>query len=269
MAYDDLMNGAGWPANNDQQFNYQHPPQDQYIRYTANQGPYENFDLNQAPSYPSISYANSPYTAQYQNNRQGDVFGHTPFGVETSLAGSSYHGHESTFSFAPQAESATISPQSLQYNMPPTSSLTNTISNTFQQRPTTTSSMATTFAQRPQDHTALYYNSVQNGNNQINQVNPVLYPSLPNAAESESKSNIKRFAEEDETATPTVQQVKSVPTPQNPLRTTRPELLAKQTSVRPPIPHVNYIRWEDKPIDVTLGLKSKFPFHHPRSSIGH
>jgi hypothetical protein len=124
--------------------------------------------------------------------------------------------------------------------------------------------MATTFAQRPQDHSALYYNNVQNGNNQVNQASTVHYTSLPNAAESDQKPNIKRFAEEDETTTPVVQQGKSVPPPQNSLRTTRPELLAKQTSVRPPIPHVNYIRWEDKPTDITLGLKSKFHLfiHH-------
>ena len=162
----DLINGNGWPAenNNHQQF-FQQPSQDQYARYTPAQTSYENFNLSQAPSYPATSFSSAPYPSQFQSGRQADLYDHHDFSIDPSLGGSSY---QSSFSpFAPQAESATISPQSLQYSMPPTTTVSRAVSNEFQQR--ATNNMATTFAQRPPSHsaTAMYYNNVQKNNNQV------------------------------------------------------------------------------------------------------
>lgn len=264
MNYDDIMNG-GWSATTDAQYNYQHPPQDQYAQF-AEQSPYDNFNLSQAPSYPSLNYSNSPYASQFQNARPSDVFSQTPYGVDPSLSGSAYHGHDNTFSFAPQVmESATISPQNLQYSMPPSQNMNRATSTTFQQRPATT--MAN-FNQRPQaataSHSAMYY--MPNGNAQINQTNAVRYPTLPNNSPAlDSKPTIKLSTEEDLPPANRQIQVKATPV-KDPLRITHADLLQKHSSSRPPLQYASFIHWEDKPIDVTLGLKSSLiPIYHFRS----
>lgn len=276
------MNG-GWSATADAQYNYQHPAQDQYTQFSE-QSPYDNFNLSQAPSYPSINYSNSPYASQFQNARPSDVFSQTAFGVDPSLSGSAYHGHDNTFSFAPQAmENATISPQNLQYSMPPTQNMNRATSIAFQQRPATT--MAN-FNHRPQaataSHSSMYY--MPNGNTQINQANAVRYPTLPNNSPAlDPKPVVKRSTEEDLPPPNRPLQVKATPI-QNPLRVTHADLLQKHSSSRPPLQYASFIHWEDKPIDVTLGLKSSLiltsrfrttvidlmidtlPKYHPRKS---
>src|ERR1019366_2515948 len=140
--------------------------------------------------------------------------------------------------------------------------------------------------QRPQaataSHSAMYY--MPNGSTQINQANAVRYPTLPtNSPAPDSKSAVKRSTEEDFPSSNRPLQVKPTPL-KDPLRVTHANLLQKHSSSRPPFQYASFIHWEDKPIDVTLGLKSSLilisrlrsmvtnlmidtlPKYHPRKS---
>jgi hypothetical protein len=258
MRFDDLINNAGWPASGDQQYQYQHPPQDPYTRYQPNQISFDHFDPSQQPSYPPVSYANSPYAPQYQHARPSDVFGPASYNVDPSLQSSAgYHGPESSFSFAPPAiENATISPQSLQYQMPSNQPVHRGASNaTFHQ---SANGIGNNYNQRPQDQSTVYYPEVQNGTMQNSQGNSVRYPVLPNGApENESKQSVKKYVDPDATSSaPRTQQAKSTSS-QNPLRMTHPELYASENhSSRPRFEYAPFLTWEDEPMQITLGLKS-------------
>jgi hypothetical protein len=262
MRFDDLINNAGWPASADQQYQYQHPPQDPYARYQPGQVSYDHFDPSQQPSYPPVSYSNSPYAPQYQHARPSDVFGPSPYNVDPSLQSSAgYHAPGSSFSFAPPAiESATISPQSLQYRMPSNQPINRSVSNAPYQQPA--NGIGNNYNQRAQDSSAVYYSEAQNGTMPASQSNPVQYPVLPNGApENESKQAVKRFVDADAASSaPRTQQAKSTQS-QNPLRMTHPELYASENrSSRPRFEYAPFLTWEDEPMQITLGLKSMCQF---------
>jgi hypothetical protein len=258
IRFDDLINNAGWPAAADQQYQYQQPQPDPYSRYQPSGMAYEHFDPSQQPSYPPVSYANSPYTSQYQHARPSDVFGPTSYNVDPSLQGSTgYHTPESSFSFAaPAIESATISPQSLQYRMPSNQPIHRGVSNApFQQ---SANGIGNNYNQRTQDQPAVYYPGAQNETMQVNQGNSVSYPVLPNGAqESESKQAVKKYVDADAApSAPRTQQAKSTSS-QNPLRMLYPELHASENpSSRPRFDYASFLSWEDQPLQITLGLKS-------------
>jgi len=258
MRFDDLINNAGWPAAADQQYQYQQPQPDPYSRYQPSQMPYEHFDPSQQLSYPPVSYANSPYTSQYQHARPSDVFGPTSYNVDPSLQGSTgYHTPESSFSFAtPAIETATISPQSLQYQMPPNQPTHRNISNAAFQP--SANGMGNNYSQRPPDQTAIYYSGAQNGTMPVNQGNAVSYPVLPNGSpEIEPKQAVKKYADADVTSSaPRTQQAQPISS-QSSLRMLYPELHASRNpSSRPRFDFAPFLSWEDQPLQITLGLKS-------------
>jgi hypothetical protein len=259
MRFDDLMNSAGWPASStDHQFQYQQPQPNPYTPYQPSQMPYEHFDPSQQPSYPSVSYANSPYTPQYQHARPSDVFGpNAAYNVDPSLQGG-YHAPESSFSFAaPAIENATISPQSLQYRMPSNQPIHRTVSNPpFQQA---SNGVANNYNQRAQDQPAVYYSGAQNGTMQVNKADSIGYPVLPNdPPETESKQPVKKYVDADGASSASrTQQAKSTSS-QNPLRMIYPDLYtSKNPSSRPRFDFAPFLSWEDQPLQITLGLKSK------------
>jgi hypothetical protein len=257
MRFDDLMNSAGWPASTEQQFAYGQPQANPYTQYQASQMPYEHFDPSQQPSYPPVSYSNSPYTAQYQHARPSDVFGpNAAYDVDPSLQGG-YHASDSSFAFAsPAIESATISPQSLQYRMPSDQSVHRGASNAPFQPPA--NGIANNYNQRAQDQPAVYYSGAQNGTMQVNKANSVGYPVLPNdPQESESKQPVKRYVDADPPpSAPRTQQAKPTSS-QNPLRMIYPDVYASQNpSSRPRFEFAPFLSWEDQPLQITLGLKS-------------
>lgn len=255
VRFDDLINNAGWPASADQQYHqYQQPQPNPYSQFQPNQLSYEHFDPSQQVSYPPVSYANSPYATQYQHARPSDVFGPS-YNVDPSLQGSAgYHASESSFSFAaPAIESATISPESLQYRMPSNQVTSRGVSNApFQQA---ANAIGSNYGQRTQDQPSLYYTGAQNGNSQSNSVS---YPVLPNGAlENESKPAMKKYVDTDAAANaPRTQQGKSTSS-QSTLRMLYPELYAsKNPSSRPRFDYAPFLSWEDQPLQITLGLKS-------------
>jgi hypothetical protein len=258
MRFDDLINNAGWPASGDQQYPYQHPPQDPYPRYQPNQISYDHFDPSQPPSYPQISsYANSPYAAQY-HARPSDVFGPSPYNVDPSLqTPAGYHAPESSFSFAqPAIETATISPQSLQYRMPSNQPTNRAVSNVpFQQ---SANGIGNNYNQRSEDRSAVYYPEAQNGTMHVSQGNSVQYPVLPNGVpENEPKQSLKRYVEaEAPSSAPRTQQTKPAPS-QSSLRMTHPDIYAsKNRSSRPYFEYARFLTWDAEPMQITLGLKS-------------
>ena len=258
MRFDDLINNAGWPAAADQQYQYQQPQPDPYARYQQSQMPYEHFDPSQQPSYPPVSYANSPYTSQYQHARPSDVFGPTSYNVDPSLqASAGYNPPGSSFSFAaPAIETATISPQSLQYQMPPSQHIHRSISNpTFQQ---SANGMGPNYSPRTPDQTAVYYPSAQNGTMQASQGNTVSYPVLPNGSpEIEPKQTVKKYVEADVASSAPRPQQAQLASSQNTLRMLYSDVYAsKNPSSRPRFDFAPFLSWEDQPLQITLGLKS-------------
>lgn len=261
------MNSAGWPAATDQ-YSYPQPHQAQssYAPPYSNQPSFDHYDLQQ-PSYPPVSYTNSPYTTQpqYQHARPSDVFGPTSYNLDPALQSPTAFPPDSSFSFGLHgAENRnTIAPQSLQYQMASAQPLINPgVSNAAFQQP------VTDFNRQPQDQSVLYFNHAQDGNMQ-NAENSIRYPELPSgSSDPEAKQSIKRFVATDDsssapTPAPRAQQVK-VEVPQNTLRITHPELpAAKYPSSRPPFPYAPFLSWEDVPIQVAPGLKSQhqIPFN--------
>lgn len=258
MTYDDLMTNNGWSAPNDQQqFHFQQQPASAYGQF--NPQTYSQFDLSQQPQYPAVTYSNSPYTSQYQNARPSDVFGPTTSFTEASLHDSSgYHGHDSSFSFAPSSmDSAptTIAPQNLQYSsMPPSQTMDRTMSSssTLQRQQ---NGLVNNFSQRSQDTIPTYYQTAQTGNFQPPQSNNIRYPTLPN----EIAAQPRQITKVDEppyqnvsVATPRPQQTRSVPPP-NPLRVVYP---ASDEENKSRLPHAPFLAWDDEPIHVPNGLKS-------------
>ncbi|KUJ11810.1 uncharacterized protein LY89DRAFT_212992 [Mollisia scopiformis] len=276
--YDDLMQHAGWPADanqHQQQFSFASPSQD-YSRYTTSQPAptHGHYNTTQQPIYPPVSYSNSPYASQYQHARPSDVFGPTSYNVDPSLQGTTYHGHESSFPFAPQTnDTATISPQTLQYSINQNPAVGRSVSNSTFQR-SASNGIGNSFHPRQQDQSNMFFQNVapQNGNVLSNQANNVRYPILPNEnSEAESKPYIKRQETDTDSHTqlasvPRLQQVKPS-TPPNSLRSTHPELLNRSNnSSQARLAYAPFLHFEDTPIQVTLGLKNTLPKYHPRKS---
>jgi hypothetical protein len=94
---------------------------------------------------------------------------------------------------------------------------------------------------------------------QLNQPGSVRYPTLPNGpTDNESKPAPKGYVEADAASiAPRPQPARSAPAP-DPLRITKPELLAsKEGASRPRFNYAPFVTWEDTPVQVNLGLKSK------------
>ena len=255
VRFDDLINNAGWPASADQQYHqYQQPQPNPYSQFQPNLS-YEHFDPSQQVSYPPVSYANSPYTTQYQHARPSDVFGPSSYNVDPSLQGSpAYHAPESSFSFAPAAiESATISPESLQYRMPSNQPTSRSVSNaSFQQA---ANAVGIIMAREPK--TSPTYITLAYKMEAI-KATPSHNPVLPNGTlENESKPAMKKYVDTDAAANaPRTQQGKSASS-QSTLRMLYPELYAsKNPSSRPRFDYAPFLSWEDQPLQITLGLKS-------------
>ncbi|KAK0109105.1 hypothetical protein ONS96_002932 [Cadophora gregata f. sp. sojae] len=268
MSYDDLMTNNGWSAPNDQQqFHFQQQPAPAYGQY--NPQSYNQFDLSQQPQYPSVSYSNSPYTSQYQNARPSDVFGPaTPF-TEASLHGSTgFHGHDSSFSFAPssmESTSATIAPQNLQYApITPSQTLNRTMSSSTLQRQQ--NGLVNNYSQRTQDAIPAYYQTAQTGNFQPTQNSSVRYPTLPHETAPEPRQITKKIDEQPyqnvPIAAPRPQQTRPAPPP-NPLRVVYP---ATDDENKTRLPHAPFLAWDDEPIHVPNGLKTALPKYHPRKA---
>ncbi|CZR59883.1 related to tpa inducible protein [Phialocephala subalpina] len=277
LAYDDLIHNAGWPANTQQQQQYAfaQPSHDPYARFASSQpGTAQgHYNINQQQSYPAVSYSNSPYAAQYQHARPSDVFGPTSYNVDPSLQSSTYHGHDSSFSFAHHTgESATIAPQSLQYgvNQNQNQALNRTVSNSaFPQR--SASSMGNNFQQVSQDQSSnMYFQNNQNDDVHLNQANSIRYPVLPNATpETEPKPFIKKQELDP------MQTTRAVPRPQqiqlaassNPLRITHPDLFeSRDASSQARLEYAPFLVFEATPVPVSVGLKNTLPKYHPRKS---
>ncbi|PQE23351.1 C-x8-C-x5-C-x3-H type zinc finger protein [Rutstroemia sp. NJR-2017a WRK4] len=284
-----LGNSGTWPD----QYAYQQPHvQDPYGRYTTSQPSYDQqtYDLSHQTSYTPVSYStNSPYTSQYQNTRASDVFSPAPYDLDPSLQEpTSYHGVPNSFPFQPSTTHSTISPQTLQYNMLSQQQLNNGIqSSPFQPStggPGTPAEYS--FGQRPQANQTHYYNQPQNGTLQQQQkaIHEAANKNIRYAnsnPELAAKQNAKPYVPEDNPSSSSntttisapspvpiparIPEVKPIP-PQNPLRITHPELLAKTTSSRPRFSFAPFVVWDDTPIQVAPGLKNTIPKYHPRKS---
>jgi len=128
--FDEVMDTTGWAPDGVTYSSYAQPhlAQSTYPRYNANQPSYNQFDIPQQhqPSYPQIPFQNSPYSSLYQQDTSSGNYGGASYhNVESSLPNSlAYQGSNNNFAYAPQ-ETATIAPQSLQYNNPPTRNVSN------------------------------------------------------------------------------------------------------------------------------------------------
>ncbi|KAH7419959.1 hypothetical protein BKA64DRAFT_30221 [Cadophora sp. MPI-SDFR-AT-0126] len=269
MSYDDLMTNNSWSApNNQHQFHFQQQAAPTYGQYDPQT--YNQFDLSQQPQYPSVSYSNSPYTSQYQSARPSDVFGPTTSSfTEASLHGSTgYHGHDSSFSFAPDSMDstpATIAPQNLQYSsMPPSQTMNRTMSSSTLQRQQ--NGLVNNFSQRNQDAIPTYYQTAQTGNFQPSQNNNIRYPSLPQETTAEPRQTMKKVDElpyqNVQIAAPRPQQTRPAPPP-NPLRVIYP---ATDEESKSRLPHAPFLAWDDEPIHVPNGLKTALPKYQPRKA---
>ncbi len=260
MSLDDLIDNGGWPTAEPQQhYPYAHTPQDPYAQYSASQPSFNQFALSQQPSYSGPAYSNSPYAAEYRQPAQNHVFDPTSYDVDPSLhAASTFHAPASTFSFAPQAiENNTIAPQSLQYGIGSIQSNRNVSNPAFQQY-SNANGAGNSPAPRPQESNSTYYGSGQNGAMQF-AGNPTQYSNMQNKpVQEQPKPTQQRWVEEKSVPTPRPSQQTKLPTPpQNPLRITHPDLYAaKGTSSRPSFEYAPFLSWEDKPMQITLGLKS-------------
>lgn len=269
--FDDLIHNAGWPAepsqqHQQQQFSFVQPNQDPYSRFTTSQpaAAHGHYNLNQPQSYPSASYSNSPYASQYQHARPSDVFGPSSFNVDPSLQASTFHGHESAFSFPTQpTENATIAPQSLQYSLNHSQPHQALGVAAFQR-----GGIGANFRQQEDDPSTVFFQgNTQNAHVLSNQTSNIRYPTLRNEnLEREPKSYINRHEMDPAPTTQPVsapasqqqQQIQIAPPPRNPLRTTHPELLdGSDTSTQIRLQHAPFLAFEDRPIQVTLGSKSK------------
>ncbi|KAG4427809.1 hypothetical protein IFR05_016707 [Cadophora sp. M221] len=268
MSYDDLMTNASWSAPNEQ-FHFQQQPA-VYSQYPSSQQTYDlsQHQQHQQPQYTPVTYSNSPYASQYQHARPSDVFGPSASFTDPSLnASAGYHGHDSSFSFGTNSmESATISPQNLQYSMPPSQTMNHTMpASTLQHQQ---NGLGNNFNQRSQDPIPTYYQAAQTGNFQPPQNNTVRYPTLPNDTATEPRQILKKAVDEPphqiipQNAPPRLQQTKPAPPP-NPLRVIYPAVDGDDKSR---LPHAPFLAWDDEPIHVPNGLKTALPKYHPRKA---
>jgi hypothetical protein len=264
VVYDDLMNTSAWAGPQDQYpYAQAHPTEPDAYRYPTSQPSYDHFDLSQhqQQAYSPATFSNSPYTS-YQNAGPSEIFGPTSYNVDPSLHNSvTFHQPHNSFPYTPQtAETATISPHSLQYNIQANPLLNRGVSNsTFQQSAGGFDNKPDyTFNQGPQDRSAVYFNDSQIGSQQRSGIT-VQYPILPNGTSSnDSKQDVMRYVEGDpSSSTPRAQQFKPAPAP-NPLRLTETEMYdSKSGSSRPRFDYAPYVAWQDEPIQVAPGLKSQ------------
>ena len=253
LSYDDLINGTGWPPSTEQ-YAYQqpHPVQGSYATPYPSHPSFDQFDLHQQ-AYPSTAYTNSPYTThpQFQHARPSDVFAPTSFNLDPALQNPGAYPVDGSFSSGLHVDNGTISPQYLQYqvasNQPP---VNRGASNVAYQGP------ASDYSQ-PQE--PMFFNHTQNGNVQKTE-NSIRYPALPSASQNpESKLPAKKVegpGDFSRVAPPSQPQVQ-VSAAQDALRTTHPQLHANNPSSRPRFQYAPFLSWEDTPIQVAPGLKSK------------
>ncbi|CAL3967384.1 unnamed protein product [Diplocarpon coronariae] len=273
LVYDDLMANSGWPAPTDQQYSYpQQEAPDAYGRYSATHQSYDQFTLSQQPQYPQATYSNSPYTSQYQQHaRPSDVFGPNSFDVDSSLSGApSYHSHESSFSFDPHShtlESATISPQSLQYSVPQSQTMSRSVSASNPQRQQ--NGLGNFYNQRTQSPALAYYNSAPNDSFQPAQLvdSNVQCQNPPNNIGGGAKQDVEKAVDDPvqsvQLITPRAQQTRVAP---NTLRITHPEMHSESAVIKNRFEYAPFLAWEDTALVVPSGLKTTLPKYHPRRS---
>lgn len=264
---------------------HQHIQQDPYARYSTNQPSYgQQYDLSQQPSYNSLSYSNNPaYAAQYNHARPSDMFGPSPYNLDSSMQEpNSYHGAQSSFPYHQNAtQHPTISPQTLQYsNMLAQQQLNNGITSAAFQRSNSGigSKPDYNYGQRAQSNgDNHFFTQSQNGiapqkMAQNISSNPARYPSVATdlGPKEEMKQHIPLEAKYPvavpATASAAVapRQRETVPEFQliapapNPLRVTHPDLVANNTSSRPRFSYAPFVTWEDRPMDIAPGLKSQY-----------
>jgi len=259
--YDDLLNTSNWPANNEQQYSYSQPAQDQY-RFPTSQNSFDHFDMSQQPSYPQVTYSNSPYASQYeQHARPADVFGHNSYIVDPSIQASGGYGQENAFSFTPQRiEDATIAPQSLQYNLPQNRVANGAVISSSFQRPV--NDVQVDFSQRPQNLSPVYQMDPSNAKLSQQQQRPfaqVSYPVLPTpatpATPAPRQSISRAMGGETTQSLAGVQQFTASQKP-NPLRVIHPEMLAENSS-SPRLVYAPFVTWDETPLQVASGPKSE------------
>lgn len=256
------MNGAGWSGPGDQFLYNQQPQDDLYSRFGgANHSTFDHYNVpppqqqphqQQQPAYPALSYSNSPYATQYQHARPSDMFAPPTNGhVDPSLQPSSqFQPPDRSFSVTPNS---TISPQYLQYGVPPNQQpVGRAVSSDFN-RPANT--MSPNNFNPPQDHRALYFNpAAQNLNVQRPPNNVIQYPNLPIDPRQAVRRNMDG---ESPMKMPRTLQSREIQAP-SPLRITHPDLLAKRTtSSRPQMSYAPFVYFQDETVQVPLGLKSK------------
>lgn len=248
--FDELINASAWPPSTDQ-YAYQHqvPHQGPYAQPYSHQSTYGHYDQQQQ-SYGQPAYTNSPYASQpqYQHARPSDVFGPTSYNLDPALNGSTGYAADNSFSFGLHGNNqSTISPQNLQYQPA---------------QPTTNRSIASsTFQHSRNDFNQPQHSTFFQNGNFHNPDPSVRYPTLPNAPSNiEQKQQPKLVGiapEPTRTVTPKQQQVPAR-TSGNTLRITHPDLIANgHTSSRSQFPYAPFLFWEDTPIQVAPGLKSK------------
>jgi hypothetical protein len=247
--YDELMNNAGWHVAPGDQFAFNPAPQPPptYQQYTSSQ---PSFDQYQQPAY-AAQYLNSPYTSQYQQHGVSpEVFGPSSYSVEPSLQNQPlYHGSASSFSFAPQ-ETATISPQSLQFHAQPsqpTQPMHPGMPNPAFQQQANYSPMA-------QEQPPVFFNSAKS--EPVQKATPVQYLNVPTTSSLDyaPKPAVKRSRDGDVLLKP-LQQAKAEPVRIQP-RVTNSELHAINS--KPPGPrfeHAPFMVLSGAPIPVPSSIK--------------
>lgn len=226
------------------------PPQPTYQQYSTNQPAFDHYQ--QQPSY-AVPYSTSPYTSHYQQGPPSDVFVPTSYSVEPSLQNPAlYHGHESSFSFAPQ-EAATISPHTLEYHVPPSQPMHGGVSNPAFQR------TANNYTPMAQEQPSAFFNNTQNA--PVQQVASVQYPALQSSnQEYAPKPSVKTSRDVDALPNaPLAQQIKTQPKPIQQPRITNSELLARnKSSSGPKLRYAPYIAWSGPPVPVSSSIKGQY-----------
>lgn len=260
LGYEDIEHDASWtpPPNPGEQFQYSqsHPAQNGFQQYHSAQPAYNPYDLSHqpTPTYAS-SFSSGPYLSQYQPQHQSqhvrpsDMFASTSYNVDPSLQ--AYHAPGSSFSFSTPANSATISPDSLQYPTPSNHPVNSGSINSMFQQPGNNYT--------PPFHEHSLFHRASNGDilNNGSSLQYSALPKVPASTEHNSKPIEKR---KFETVIPTGNASRSLPakteTIHNPLRITHPELLVTPS----PILHAPWVFVDETPIQVDTTLKCQYMF---------
>lgn len=269
--FNDLQGSSSWSTPHEQQY-----VQDQY-RFPMNQGPFDHYDLSQQPSYNHLTYTNQPYVSQFQHNDRSNGFGHHPYTMDPSIQAPDGYGQDHAFHFVYQGlENSTISPQSLQYNLPQTHSpnegivaspfqgLVADVHDTYSQKPQNLPRLYHAEAsgivpQRQEQNRPTIYQQDASGpqpQHQQTASTPVQYPTLPTAAQSIPKHSIATAMAGDTTQPRAgAQHLTAAPIPP-PLRIVHPQILAQRSSSTH-LTHAPFVSWDDTPLRVTSGSNSK------------